>query len=312
MIIGIPKEIKIHEYRIGMTPPSVRELTSRGHTVLVETAAGRQAGFTDAEYLSAGAEISRSVDEIYATAEMIVKVKEPQPLEREKIRPGQTIFTYLHLAPDLAQTSDLLKQEAICIAYETVTDNKGGLPLLTPMSEIAGRMSIQAGANALELEHGGSGILLSGVPGVSPGKVLILGGGVVGSNAARMAIGMRADVTIIDKNLATLRALDTEFQGRVKLIYSTQHELEMAIQQADLVIGSVLIPGAQAPKLITSDLLSLMKSGSVIVDVAIDQGGCAETSRPTTHASPTYIEQGIVHYCVANMPEQSLRQQPPH
>ena len=302
MIIGIPKEIKIHEYRIGMTPPSVRELTSRGHTVLVESESASNIGFLDQDYLAAGAAITSTADEIYATAELIVKVKEPQPVERLQIRPNQALFTYFHLAPDLAQTTDLIRQQAICIAYETVTDNKGGLPLLTPMSEIAGRMSIQAGAAALELNNGGSGILLSGVPGVAPGNVVILGGGVVGSNAARIALGMRADVTIIDKNPALLRQLDTEFNGRVKLIYSTQHHIEEALMQADLVVGSVLIPGDQAPKLITRNMLCLMKKGSVIVDVAIDQGGCTETSTPTTHQNPTYTEQDIVHYCVTNMP----------
>ena len=302
MIIGVPKEIKIHEYRIGMTPASVRELTARGHTVLVETDAGKAIGFTDAHYLAAGAEIIRSAAEIFAAAEMIVKVKEPQEIERSLLRPGQILFTYLHLAPDLAQTQDLLRSGAICIAYETVTDDKGGLPLLAPMSEVAGRMAIHAGATALEKSHGGAGVLLSGVPGVAPAKVVILGGGVVGSNAARMAIGMRADVTVLDRSTETLRRLDNEFRGAAKLIYSTTESIEHAVLEADLVIGAVLLPGAAAPKLISAAMVKKMKNGSVIVDVAIDQGGCAETSHATTHSNPTYIVDDVVHYCVANMP----------
>ncbi len=302
MIIGVPKEIKIHEYRIGMTPASVRELTARGHTVLVETDAGKAIGYTDAHYLAAGAEITGSAADIFATAEMIVKVKEPQPVERTLLRPGQILFTYLHLAPDLAQTQDLLQSGAICIAYETVTDDKGGLPLLAPMSEVAGRMAIHAGASILERSHGGAGILLGGVPGVAPAKVAILGGGVVGSNAARMAIGMRADVTVLDRNTDTLRRLDSEFKGAAKLIYSTSESIEHAVLEADLVIGAVLLPGATAPRLITADMVNKMKSGSAIVDVAIDQGGCAATSHPTTHSEPTYLVDEVVHYCVANMP----------
>lgn len=302
MIIGVPKEIKIHEYRIGMTPASVRELTARGHTVLVETDAGKAIGYTDAHYLTAGAGITGSAADIFATAEMIVKVKEPQPVERVLLRPGQILFTYLHLAPDLAQTQDLLQSGAICIAYETVTDDKGGLPLLAPMSEVAGRMAIHAGASILERSHGGAGILLGGVPGVAPAKVAILGGGVVGSNAARMAIGMRADVTVLDRNTDTLRRLDSEFKGAAKLIYSTSESIEHAVLEADLVIGAVLLPGATAPRLITADMVKKMKSGSAIVDVAIDQGGCAATSHPTTHSEPTYLVDDVVHYCVANMP----------
>ncbi len=302
MIIGVPKEIKIHEYRIGMTPASVRELTARGHTVLVETDAGKAIGYTDAHYLAAGAEITGSAADIFAAAEMIVKVKEPQPVERALLRPGQILFTYLHLAPDLAQTQDLLQSGAICIAYETVTDDKGGLPLLAPMSEVAGRMAIHAGASILERSHGGAGILLGGVPGVAPAKVAILGGGVVGSNAARMAIGMRADVTVLDRNTDTLRHLDSEFKGAAKLIYSTSESIEHAVLEADLVIGAVLLPGATAPKLITADMVKKMKAGSAIVDVAIDQGGCAATSHPTTHSAPTYLVDEVVHYCVANMP----------
>ncbi|WP_024871187.1 alanine dehydrogenase [Tolumonas lignilytica] len=302
MIIGVPKEIKIHEYRIGMTPSSVRELTARGHTVLVETNAGKAIGFTDEHYLAAGADITSTAADIFATAEMIIKVKEPQPNERNLLRPGQILFTYLHLAPDLRQTQDLLKSGAICIAYETVTDDKGGLPLLAPMSEVAGRMAVHAGASILERSHGGAGILLGGVPGVAPAKVTILGAGVVGSNAARMAIGMRADVTVLDRNTDTLRRLDSEFKGAAKLIHSTTESIERAVLEADLVIGGVLLPGATAPKLITASMVKKMKDGSAIVDVAIDQGGCAETSRPTTHSDPTYIVDGVVHYCVANMP----------
>lgn len=302
MIIGVPKEIKIHEYRIGMTPASVRELTARGHTVLIETNAGKAIGYTDARYQAAGAAIISDARQIFAIAEMIVKVKEPQAAERAYLRPGQVLFTYLHLAPDLPQTQDLLQSGAICIAYETVTDDKGGLPLLAPMSEVAGRMAIQAGATALEKSHGGAGVLLGGVPGVAPAKVVILGGGVVGSNAARMAIGMRADVTILDKNTDTLRRLDSEFKGAAKLIYSTTETIEHAVLEADLVIGSILLPGAAAPKLISAEMVKKMKAGAAIVDVAIDQGGCAETSHATTHSEPTYIVDNVVHYCVANMP----------
>lgn len=302
MIIGVPKEIKIHEYRIGMTPASVRELTARGHTVLVETDAGKAIGYTNERYIAAGADIVSDAQHVFAAAEMIVKVKELQTTERVQLRPGQILFTYLHLAPDLPQTQDLLKSGAICIAYETVTDDKGSLPLLAPMSEVAGRMAIQAGATALEKSHGGAGVLLGGVPGVAPAKVVILGGGVVGSNAARIAIGMRADVTVLDKNTDTLRKLDSEFKGAAKLIYSTAETIEHAVLDADLVIGGILLPGAAAPKLITAAMVKQMKAGSAIVDVAIDQGGCAETSHATTHSNPTYLVDDVVHYCVANMP----------
>ncbi|WP_028455455.1 alanine dehydrogenase [Chitinilyticum litopenaei] len=302
MQVGVPKEIKIHEYRVGMVPASVRELTSRGHRVLVETGAGAGIGFGDDAYRAAGADIAANAAEVFATAELIVKVKEPQAGERAMLRAGQLLFTYLHLAPDRPQTEELLASGAIAIAYETVSDKQGGLPLLAPMSEVAGRMAVQAGARALEKSQGGAGILLGGVPGVAPAKVVVLGGGVVGANAARMALGLHADVTVLDRNIDTLRRLDREFGGVVKLIYATQEATERLILQADLVIGAVLLPGAAAPKLIRREHLAQMRPGSVIVDVAIDQGGCAETSRPTTHDNPVYVVDGIVHYCVANMP----------
>lgn len=302
MIIGIPKEIKNHEYRVGMIPASVRELVSHGHQVCLETNAGTGIGFSDDDYIAAGASILPTASDVFAQADMIVKVKEPQAIERAMLKEGQILFTYLHLAPDLPQTEDLIKSKAVCIAYETVTDNNGSLPLLAPMSEVAGRMSIQAGAQTLEKSRGGRGLLLGGVPGVEPAKVVIIGGGVVGSNAARMAVGMRADVTVLDKNIDTLRALDEEFQGRVKVVYSTADALEKHVLEADLVIGAVLIPGAAAPKLVTREHIAKMKSGAAVVDVAIDQGGCFETSHATTHADPTYIVNDVVHYCVANMP----------
>lgn len=302
MIIGIPKEIKNHEYRIGMIPASVKEVTSYGHQVYVETQAGCGIGFSDEDYINAGAIILPNAAQIFEKSDMIVKVKEPQACERAQLRPGQILFTYLHLAPDLSQTQDLIQSKAICIAYETVTDNMGRLPLLAPMSEVAGRMSIQAGAQTLEKSNQGQGLLLSGVPGVAPAKIVILGGGVVGSNAARMAVGLRADVTILDKNIDTLRKLDEEFQGKAKVIYSTQDALDKAVIEADLVIGAVLIPGAAAPKLVTKEHIKQMKTGAAVVDVAIDQGGCFETSKPTTHAEPTYVIDDVVHYCVANMP----------
>ncbi len=302
MIIGIPKEIKNHEYRVGMIPASVRELVSHGHQVCLETNAGTGIGFSDDDYIAAGASILPTASDVFAQADMIVKVKEPQAIERAMLKEGQILFTYLHLAPDLPQTEDLIKSKAVCIAYETVTDNNGSLPLLAPMSEVAGRMSIQAGAQTLEKSRGGRGLLLGGVPGVEPAKVVIIGGGVVGSNAARMAVGMRADVTVLDKNIDTLRALDEEFQGRVKVVYSTADALEKHVLEADLVIGAVLIPGAAAPKLVTREHIAKMKSGAAVVDVAIDQGGCFETSHATTHADPTYIVDDVVHYCVANMP----------
>lgn len=302
MIIGVPKEIKNHEYRVGMIPASVRELVSPGHQVYVETNAGSGIGFSDDDYIAVGASILPTAADVFAKAEMIVKVKEPQATERAMLKEGQILFTYLHLAPDFPQTEELIKSKAVCIAYETVTDNMGRLPLLAPMSEVAGRMSIQAGAQTLEKSRGGSGLLLGGVPGVAPAKVVVLGGGVVGANAARMAIGLRADVTILDRNIDTLRKLDEEFQGRANVVYSTADAIEKYVLEADLVIGAVLIPGAAAPKLVTQQHIKRMKPGSAVVDVAIDQGGCFETSHPTTHAEPTYIVDDVVHYCVANMP----------
>lgn len=302
MIIGVPKEIKNHEYRVGMIPASVRELVSHGHQVYVETNAGSGIGFSDDDYIAVGASILPTAADVFAKAEMIVKVKEPQVVERAMLKEGQILFTYLHLAPDFPQTEELIKSKAVCIAYETVTDNMGRLPLLAPMSEVAGRMSIQAGAQTLEKSRGGSGLLLGGVPGVAPAKVVVIGGGVVGANAARMAIGLRADVTILDRNIDTLRKLDEEFQGRANVVYSTTDAIEKYVLEADLVIGAVLIPGAAAPKLVTKQHIQRMKPGSAVVDVAIDQGGCFETSHPTTHAEPTYIVDDVVHYCVANMP----------
>lgn len=302
MIIGVPKEIKNHEYRVGMIPASVRELVSHGHQVYVETNAGSGIGFSDDDYIAVGASILPTAADVFAKAEMIVKVKEPQAIERAMLKEGQILFTYLHLAPDFPQTEELIKSKAVCIAYETATDNMGRLPLLAPMSEVAGRMSIQAGAQTLEKSRGGSGLLLGGVPGVAPAKVVVLGGGVVGANAARMAIGLRADVTILDRNIDTLRKLDEEFQGRANVVYSTADAIEKYVLEADLVIGAVLIPGAAAPKLVTQQHIKRMKPGSAVVDVAIDQGGCFETSHPTTHAEPTYIVDDVVHYCVANMP----------
>ncbi|EPO3036313.1 alanine dehydrogenase [Vibrio cholerae] len=302
MIIGVPKEIKNHEYRVGMIPASVRELVSHGHQVYVETNAGSGIGFSDDDYIAVGASILPTAADVFAKAEMIVKVKEPQAIERAMLKEGQILFTYLHLAPDFPQTEELIKSKAVCIAYETVTDNMGRLPLLAPMSEVAGRMSIQAGAQTLEKSRGGSGLLLGGVPGVAPAKVVVLGGGVVGANAARMAIGLRTDVTILDRNIDTLRKLDEEFQGRANVVYSTADAIEKYVLEADLVIGAVLIPGAAAPKLVTQQHIKRMKPGSAVVDVAIDQGGCFETSHPTTHAEPTYIVDDVVHYCVANMP----------
>ncbi|WP_026374961.1 alanine dehydrogenase [Aestuariibacter salexigens] len=302
MLVGVPKEIKNHEYRVGLTPSAVREFIEHGHQVLVETNAGAAIGFSDEQYVAAGADIADSASKVFADAEMIVKVKEPQPNECKMLREGQTLYTYLHLAPDPTQTELLVESGATCIAYETVTDNKGTLPLLAPMSEVAGRMSVQAGAHFLEKAHGGSGTLLGGVPGVAPGKVLIIGGGVVGLNAAKMAIGMGADVTILDRSLPRLQFLDDIFAGRVKTVYSTVDAIDYYASKADLVVGAVLIPGAAAPKLLTADHIANMKEGSVVVDVAIDQGGCFETSKATTHQDPVYIVDGVVHYCVANMP----------
>jgi len=302
MLIGVPKEIKNHEYRIGMTPESIAETCYHGHSVIVETEAGLGIGASDDDYRAAGAEIVSSADEVFAQADMIVKVKEPQAVERQKLRPGQLLFTYLHLAPDPEQTRDLIASGATCIAYETVTDSQGGLPLLQPMSQVAGRMSIQAGAAALEKAHGGRGVLLGGVPGVKPGKVVIIGGGVVGFNAAQMAVGLQADVTILDRSPAVLNRLSAHFESRAKVVYSTRSTLEDYVAEADLVVGAVLVPGAAAPKLVSRKMLATMQEGAVLVDVAIDQGGCFETSKATTHADPTYVVDGIVHYCVANMP----------
>ena len=302
MLIGVPKEIKNNEYRVGMTPSGVRELVSHGHRVMVEKDAGSVIGLTDSLYQQAGAEIVASASELFASAELIVKVKEPQAHERKMLRAGQILFTYLHLAPDHEQTKDLIASGANCIAYETVTDESGGLPLLAPMSEVAGRMAVQAGAHALENTQGGMGILLGGVPGVAPAKVVILGGGVVGLNAARMAMGLGADVTVIDRSLTRLKYLDEQYGPQLKTLYATKELINRAVVKADLVIGAVLVAGATAPKLITRDMLATMKQGAVLVDVAIDQGGCFESSHATTHDSPTYVEQGLIHYCVANMP----------
>ena len=302
MLIGVPKEIKNHEYRIGLTPAGARELVNNGHQVMVQKDGGKAIGLTDDLYKKAGAEIVETAKEIFERAEMIIKVKEPQPVECAMLRKGQVLYTYLHLAPDPEQTKALVASGATCIAYETVTDRKGGLPLLAPMSEVAGRMSIQAGAHALEKAQGGSGVLLGGVPGVKPAEVLVIGGGVVGINAARMAMGMNAHVTILDRSLDRLKYLDEVYGERLTTIYSTHDAIEERLPYTDLVIGAVLIPGAAAPKLISRDQLKLMRPGSVLVDVAIDQGGCFETSHATTHQNPTYEVDGIIHYCVANMP----------
>ncbi|HNV59671.1 MAG TPA: alanine dehydrogenase [Rhodoferax sp.] len=302
MLIGVPKEIKNNEFRVGLTPASVRELIANGHQVLVQNNAGTAIGLDDAQYQAAGAEMVAAAADIFARAEMIVKVKEPQPVECAMLRPGQILYTYLHLAPDPEQTAALVKSGAVCIAYETITGAGGGLPLLAPMSEVAGRMAIQAGATHLEKEHGGRGLLLGGVPGVAPAHVVIIGAGVVGTNAMQMAVGLGARTTVIDKSMDRLRQLDLVFGNRISTVYSTSASIEEAVMDADLVIGGVLIPGAAAPKLVTRDMISRMKKGAVIVDVAIDQGGCFETSHATTHAEPTYVVDGVVHYCVANMP----------
>ena len=302
MLVGVPKEIKNHEYRVGLTPPSVRELTARGHQVLVQKNAGAEIGLLDEQYVAAGAKIVETAKEIFERADMIVKVKEPQPGECAMLRPNQVLYTYLHLAPDPEQTAALVKSGAICIAYETITGPGGGLPLLAPMSEVAGRMSIQAGASHLEKSKGGMGLLLGGVPGVEAGHVVIIGAGVVGTNALQMAVGLGARVTVLDKNVDRLRQLDLVYGNRISTLYSNAHALEETVLSADLVIGGVLVPGAAAPKLVTRDMVSRMKKGSVIVDVAIDQGGCFETSHATTHADPTFVVDGVIHYCVANMP----------
>lgn len=302
MLIGVPKEIKQQENRVGLVPASVREVIRAGGEVLIETNAGMGIGISDEQYQAVGAEIVDTADEIFARSELIIKVKEPQPVECRRLREGQTLFTYLHLAADPQQTRLLKESGATVIAYETVTQNDGGLPLLTPMSQVAGRMSIQAGAHCLEMAQGGSGVLLGGVPGVAPANVVVIGGGVVGTNAVRMAMGMEAHVTVLDKSLQRLRELDFQFGSKLNTIYSTTETLEHYVTQADLVVGAVLVPGAAAPKLVNRSILKAMQPGSVMVDVAIDQGGCFETSRPTTHHEPTYVVDGVVHYCVTNMP----------
>jgi alanine dehydrogenase len=302
MLIGVPKEIKNHEYRVGLIPASARELIQLGHKVIVQTMAGAGAGFNDEDYIKVGATIATTAEEVFASADMIVKVKEPQASECKMLREGQILFTYLHLAPDPEQARGLMDSSCIAIAYETVTDSKGGLPLLAPMSEVAGRMSAQVGAWMLEKGQGGSGVLLGGVAGVAPAKVAILGGGVVGANAARFAVGMGAEVTIIDKSLKRIYELDWQFSGSLKTIFATQESIEKCVLDADLVVGAVLVVGAAAPKLVTREMVSKMRPGSVLVDVAIDQGGCFETSRPTTHADPSYSVDGVMHYCVTNMP----------
>jgi len=302
MLIGVPKEIKNHEYRVGLTPDSVREFVNHGHTVMVETNAGMGIGCIDTQYQNAGAEIVGTAADVFARADMVVKVKEPQAMERKMLREDQILFTYLHLAPDAAQTRDLVDSGAVCVAYETVTNGNGGLPLLAPMSQVAGRMSIQAGAHALEKAHGGAGMLLGGVPGVTPAKVAVIGGGVVGENAIQMALGLGADVTVLDRNVEVLDKLGARFGAQLKTVYSSATALEDTVWNADLVVGAVLVKGAAAPKLVSREMLSGMRAGSVLVDVAIDQGGCFETSHATTHAEPTYVVDDIVHYCVANMP----------
>lgn len=302
MLIGVPKEIKNHEYRVGMVPASVRELIAHGHKVMIQSGAGTGISVSDEDYKAVGAILVADAKEIFHSADMIVKVKEPQPEECLMLHENQILFTYLHLAPDPGQARLLCDSHCIAIAYETVTDDQGGLPLLAPMSEVAGRMSIQAGARSLEKSQGGRGVLLGGVPGVEAAHVVVLGGGVVGTNAIRMAMGMEAQVTVLDRSIRRLKELDLQFGSKISTIYATSDAIERYVLQADLVIGAVLIPGAAAPKLVTKGMLSQMRPGSVIVDVAIDQGGCFETSRPTTHAEPTYILDGVVHYCVTNMP----------
>jgi alanine dehydrogenase len=302
MLIGVPKETKTHEYRVGLVPGSVRELVHHGHEVVVESGAGAGIGFGDRAYEAAGARIAANAREVFGAAELIVKVKEPQPPEVELLRRDQILFTYLHLAADRMLTQALVRSGAVAIAYETVTDARGGLPLLAPMSEVAGRMAVQVGAQCLEKEQGGIGVLLGGVPGVPAAKVVILGGGVAGTNAARMAMGMEAYVTVIDRSLPRLYELDLQFGAQLHTLYSTMENIEREVAAADLVIGAVLSPGGAAPKLVSRELVRAMRPGTVIVDISIDQGGCFETSRPTTHAAPTYVEEGVVHYCVTNMP----------
>jgi alanine dehydrogenase len=302
MLIGVPKEVKTHEYRVGLVPGSVRELVHHGHKVVVESGAGAEIGFDDRAYEASGAEILMRAADVFAAAEMIVKVKEPQPEEVASLREDQVLFTYLHLAADKGLTDRLLRSGAVGIAYETVTDNRGGLPLLAPMSEVAGRMSVQVGAHCLEKEQGGMGVLLGGVPGVAAAKVVILGGGVSGTNAARVAMGMEAYVTVIDRSLPRLYELDMQFGSQLHTLFSTVETIEREVSEADLLIGAVLVPGGAAPKLVSREIVRGMKPGAVIVDISIDQGGCIETSRPTTHVNPTFIEEGVVHYCVTNMP----------
>jgi alanine dehydrogenase len=302
MLIGVPKEVKTHEYRVGLTPGSVRELVHHGHEAIVETGAGAGIGFDDTAYQAVGARVVPSPADVFAEAEAIIKVKEPQPQEVGALREGQVLFTYLHLAADKRLAEALCRSGAIAIAYETVTEARGGLPLLAPMSEVAGRMAVQVGAHCLEKEQGGIGVLLGGVPGVPAAKVVILGGGVSGTNAARMAMGMEAYVTVIDRSLSRLYELDLQFGAQLHTLFSTMENIEREVIAADLVIGAVLIPGAAAPKLVSRALVRAMKPGAVMVDISIDQGGCFETSKPTTHAVPTYVEEGVVHYCVTNMP----------
>ena len=302
MLVGVPKEIKTHEYRVGLVPGSVRELVHHGQAVVIESGAGAGIGFDDEAYRRAGAGIAANAAAVFAKAELIVKVKEPQPAEIAMLRRGQVLFTYLHLAADAKQAEGLLRSGATCIAYETVTDERGGLPLLAPMSEVAGRMAVQVGAHYLEKEQSGAGVLLGGVPGVSAARVVVLGGGVAGTNAARVAMGMEAHVTVIDKQLTRLYALDLQFGSQLHTLFSTVENIEREVIGADLVIGAALVAGAATPKLVTRDMVKRMRAGSVIVDISIDQGGCCETSRPTTHADATYIEEGVIHYCVTNMP----------
>jgi alanine dehydrogenase len=302
MLVGVPKEIKNNEFRVGLTPPSVRELCLHGHQVLVQKNAGTEIGLSDAMYVAAGASIVETAKEIFARADMIVKVKEPQAGECAMLSEGQILYTYLHLAPDAEQTAALVASGAVCIAYETITGAGGGLPLLAPMSEVAGRMAIQAGATHLEKSKGGMGLLLGGVPGVAAGHIVIIGAGVVGTNAMQMAVGTGARVTVLDKNVERLRHLDLVYGNRISTLYSNAHAIEEAVLSADLVVGGVLVPGAAAPKLVTREMIGQMKKGAVVVDVAIDQGGCFATSHPTTHADPTFVVDGVVHYCVANMP----------
>jgi len=302
MRIGVPKEIKIHEYRVGLVPAAVRELTAAGHQLLVQSGAGAGIGCSDEDYRSAGAAIAADADAVFNDSQLIVKVKEPQLAECKKLRRDQVLFTYLHLAADRAQAEALVSSGCVAIAYETVTANDGSLPLLTPMSEVAGRMAIQVGAQYLQQANGGRGILLGGVPGVAPAKVVVIGAGVAGTNAIEMAHGLRANVIAIDRSIRRLRELDVQFHGSVRTLYSTMEAIETFVADADLVIGAVLLPGAAAPKLVSNAMIKRMRPGSVVVDVAIDQGGCFQTSRPTTHASPTYVVDGVIHYCVTNMP----------